>query len=372
MSLVVRRPGTAAMIGYAARAAYDNRASLGNMARGAYNRLVKSARSSRQNSRRPNLRKRSVPLRGYTGNGVTAQHDVSNVYRKKNMPYRKKKGWKRFIKKVHAVAEKDLGSRTVVFNDTISTTNSVSGEHICMTMALYSQKSSKSMLNDLNQISALENYEANPTTAAGITVEKSTKIIFQSGIMDLTVRNASYQTDSTSVGAKMEVDVYEIYMRKDALDGTTSYNDLSNMLNVGNTDTKNIGGAGTGLTIQNRGVTPFECNAALSRFGIKILTKKKYFLESGGTFTYQCRDPRRRSCDIRDIAQRFGFNRPKWTKIFYIIGKIVPGLTVGAGAGQFTEQLHVGVTRKYLYKVEGANDDRDRLITATGAPGNPT
>jgi len=372
MSLIVRRPGTAAMVGYAARAAYDNRASLGNMARSAYNRLVKAASSRRPNSRRPSLRKRTAPVRGYTGNGVTAQHDVSNVYRKKNMPYRKKKGWKRFVKKVHAVAEKDLGSRTVVFNDLITTTNTTSGNHICMTFALYPQQSTKTWLNDLVQISGLENVGANPITAAGITVERTTKILFHSAVLDLTIRNASYQTDSTSVGAKMEVDVYELYLRKDALDNVTSYNDLSNLLNVGNTDTNNIGGAGSGITIQNRGVTPFECNASLGRFGIKVVSKKKYFLESGGTFTYQCRDPKRRVSDLRDLAQRQGFNRPRWTKIFYVIGKIVPGLTVGAGAGQFTENLVVGVTRKYLYKVEGANDDRDRLLTSTGAPGNPT
>jgi len=38
---------------------------------------------------------------------------------------------------------------------------------------------------------------------------------------------------------------------------------------------------------------------------------------------------------------------------------LVPGLTQGAAIGNYVAQIHVGATRKYFYKLEGANEDRD-------------
>jgi len=367
MSVVpYRRSARVAAGGALARYAWDNRRSIQTYGQ----RAMSYARNAMRSSSRRSFRR--TPARsGYSGQGVTAQHDVSNVYRKKNMPRGKKRRWRRFVQKIHAAAEKDLGTRTVLLNDAASITNTTANKQICLTVALYGQRSTTSHLNDMYQISALENFEANPTTAGGITTEKSTKIMFQSGVLDITVRNTTFQSDNNSISAKMEIDVYELFIKKDALSSLTAYNNLSSLLSLGYTDTKNIGGIGTGITSDDRGVTPFECPFALSRFGIKILSKKKYFLEGGGTFTYQVRDPRRRVCDTQDLISRQGFNRRGWTRIIYIVGKIVPGYTVGAAAGQYTESLNLGITRKYFYKIQGANDDRDRYVSASNVVTNP-
>lgn len=362
-----RRPSAVAT---AAGIAYRNRDTIIPYLRSG----IKRARNAMSGQSFRNKMRRSMrrPMGSYSGQGVTQQYDVSRIYRKRFMPKYRKRRWRKFVRRVHAVAEKDLGSRTIVFNDQLTQSSTTAGEQGVLTLALYSQNSTRLWLSDLNQIAGIENFEANPTTADGITVEKSTKYLFQSGVLDCTFRNSSFKSTDTGVGVKMEVDIYEILLRKDALTGTVGQPTLSDLINNASTDTKVIGGAtGTTCDIVKRGVTPWDITYALSRYGIKIMNKKKYFVEAGGTFTYQTRDPRRYSLDQNDMNDRQGFNRPKMTKILYVVYKLVPGFNLGVGANDYTLQLTVGVTRKYFYKIEGANDDRDRYVTNSITISNP-
>lgn len=325
-------------------------------------RRLNSGRSYTQTSRRRN--------RGTSGQGVTLQHDARMIYRKKSMPRRRRKAWKRFKNKVNAVAEKDLGSRTVVFNKTVTFSQTTSGYNSVGSLNLYGQRSTiDSIYNDLNNISGLENFAANPTSAAGETIQASTKFLFQSAIMDLTIKNGSGINDGTGYipdyRGKMEIDVYEMYVKKDATDGINTWGYLEDLLKENFNSTQKIGGAGTALEYNQRGVTPWDCNYSLSRFGIKIVSKKKYFVSNQETITYQVRDPKRRVCMQKDMNTENGFNRPGWTKVIFLIGKLVPGLSLGVGAGQWQESMVVGVTRKYLYKIEGMNEDRMRYLPNT-------
>lgn len=306
--------------------------------------------------------------------GVTQQHDMRRVYTKKRMPNYKKKPWKRFVKKVHAVAEKDLGSRTVLFSDSITIGNNTPGSHCCLTLGLYGLQSSQSWLNDLAQISALENV-GNPTATAGDTTYNTTKYLFQSGVLDITIRNSTWLTEQTSTtfnsAATMELDVYEIVASKDFIQSGGNFGSLSTALNEGFSITSDIGGASTGISIQSRGATPFECSAGLGRFGIKVMKKTKYFVPGGGTITHQIRDPKRHVMMQRDMSIEQGANKPYLTKFVYLIGKVIPGFTLGTSTGTYQERIEVGCTRKYLYKIEGINEDRDRYITSTTTAINP-
>lgn len=311
---------------------------------------------------------------GGTLGGTNA--DYRFVYRKKRMPARKKKRWVSFVRKVNAAAEKELGSRTVLFNDSITVTDANSGRQGCLTLALYSKyNTTRGWLNDLNTIQSLENV-GNSTAAAGETVDPTTKFLFQSGIMDLTIRNIStYQTgDSTTrdldARAAIELDVYELNVRKNNASAAAVYTSISEMLN--GFDTKEIGGAGTGISIQDRGASPWEMTPGLSNFGIKILSKTKYFIPNGQTITHQVRDPSRHVFTKSQLESFDDWADKKVTKILFIIWKLVPGLTVGSTAGTFQHGLVVGSTRKYLYKIEGMNDSRERLFSTAYTPGNPT
>jgi len=96
-----------------------------------------------------------------SGGGVTTQHDKRFVYAKKRQPRFKRKRWGRFVKKVHAVAEKDYGTRTVVMNKTYSMSNTTALSNLTGSVYLYSQKGSTGEVGgDLNIIGALENVSA--------------------------------------------------------------------------------------------------------------------------------------------------------------------------------------------------------------------
>lgn len=301
-----------------------------------------------------------------SGLGITTQHDERRIYRKRSMPRRVRVRWKRFKNKVLAVSEKDLGTRTVVFNRTDNITNQTSGNQtVGGGYALYPIQSTAGQLNDINNIAGLE--AGTWTAASGSVVDVTSKFIFKSAILDMTFRNAStFTADGSNFvadsRAKLETDIYELLIGSPTDDSSGTYNDLNAIWTAGAGDTSNIGGAGTGITMALRGVTPWDLPAALSRFKIKILKKTKFMTPNGDTFTYQMRDPKRRVANKESFTTAQGPNRKGWTRWILIISKLVPGLAIGNTANTFQESLYVGATRKYFYKIEGVSEDRDRYL----------
>lgn len=135
-----------------------------------------------------------------SGQGVTDQFDRKLIYKKKRMPKRKKSKWVSFKKKVNAVAEKELGTRTIVFNKLFIRENTVVNQQALFACGLYTQESTgagNEYLGDLSYIQAFEN-AGDPTAAAGETTDLTTKYIFQSGILDMTIRNTSHDAEDAS------------------------------------------------------------------------------------------------------------------------------------------------------------------------------
>jgi len=334
-------------------------------------RAALNARVSRGRTRTIS-RNRYIQRNGILG-GTNA--DVRNVYRKKRMPAKKRKRWARFIKKVNAVDERELGTRTVLFNDTIVTRHTNPVHQGCLTLGLYSFKNAtRGWLDDLNQIGQLEN-EGDPTAATGGTIDRNSKIMFHSAVMDLTIRNTSelqtaagiYSLDAV---AAIELDVYDIILGGNTQDNTATYTSLSELLN--GYDDKEIGGTGTGISIEDRGATPFELPSNIGRFKLKVLQKTKYFIPNGQTITLQERNPKRKVCRYGELETNDGFNKKGWTRFKYIIYKAVPGVSVGSAVGTYRMSITCGLTRKYMYKVEGFNEPRERLLGTSYNPGNPT
>jgi len=324
---------------------------------------------SRINRRRvPNQRVRMKYRGGRSGSGVTTQHDTTRQYRRRSMPRQKRRRWKRFKNKVLAVSEKDLGSRTIVFNKYISNVNSTDGTQSFQHIALYSGQSSTNHLDDIQNISELE-HGSDPTAAEGGTVADTTKFIFKSGVLDLTFKNSSTlrtnDADVVDSSARMEVDVYEMVSSRSWDDATGIYNTIGDAFSKGNTMALRIGGTGTNVDLSLRGVTPFDLPSALSYFRLKILKKTKYFLANEATFTYQIRDPKRHVWTQEFMQRLEGPNIKGVSRHLLIVSKLIPGLTLGTTNGTFKEQFDIGVTRKFLYKIEGFNDDRDRYIAQT-------
>jgi len=270
-----------------------------------------------------------------SGGGITTQHDRSNVYRKRRMPRRKKKSWRRFVKKTRAVIDKDLGSFTVVKNDAVSITNTVNTtDQGYKSFALYPLKDgTNAHLNDVAEIA----------TELSANVD-STKWRFASGIFDLTLQNVSLDASSGGAGFSIEVDIYEMSSR----DSWESYGNTPKTLEAiiadGWTNTVTLN---TSLTLARRGVTPFDATQALSAYKLKIWKKTKYFLSYGNTITYQIRDPKLHFIDQQRMEDGNSDNWPGVTRWLLVIAKPTPGVTLGTG-GQLS--IAAGVTRKYLIK----------------------
>ena len=308
-------------------------------------------------------RTRTANKKRYTsGQGVTEQYDKRTIYRKRYMPKGKKIRWRRFKRKIYAISEKTLGSRTYVVNTQSELLQQTFGLQLVFDLSLYGFKSTKNRHNDMNELVTKESTTA-PSLQTPVQIDDTTKFMFQSGILDLTVRNTSYNVEGASqVPIQIEMDVYEIMIGKDTDNTGNDLNDIEDVITKATNDTKQIGG-GTGidteLNIKQRGVTPWDIPVALSRYRLKILKKTKYFLGSNQTMTYQYRDPKRRVVTKQRVTERSGYSRPGWTKTILILAKPVPGYDLGTGDGKATVRLNVGTTRKYLYKIEGANQSRD-------------
>jgi len=308
-------------------------------------------------------RRLSSRKRVSSGQGVTEQHDTRRVYRRRRMPRRKRRRWVRFSNKVAAVSEKRLGTRIVVFNKQTQHTNAVANEQGNISYSLYSARGTGSTFHDdLRHIVNNEN-TGDQTAAAGNTIYQSSKFIFKSGVLDLTVRNTSYLGNDTSVlSGTLEVDAYEIITRQTASNSGNNFSSLEAIFADASGDVGTIGGAGTTLTIIRRGSTPFEIPYASSRYGVRVLKKTKYFLPPNGLFTYQIRDPKRHVWTKEKLNEYQGASIPYVTKWVFFIFKASPGTTLGTAAGQLTEALTVGATRKYTYKVTGVNEMRDEYF----------
>ena len=351
--------------------------------------LVRRGNDMARSRRRKTPRRFKRSVRRFTGGrGITKEHDRTSIYRKKKMPRFKKRRWKRFSKKVLAVSEKDMGTQTVVFNTQLETGDFLNVQPLVTgsaTLALYSMNGDSDYLQDL-AVMMVDLHKGAPTVASGTTKYQSTKVIFKSGVLDLTLTNTSYDriggTNNVNSAYNLEVDVHTITIKKSTSDLQTftladastlvaekGLSTIDDMVLLAENNTKKVGGDDnkifdTTLEKFRRGGTLWDTPQALSLFGIKIWNKRKYFLQGGQTMTYQMRDPKRRVM-IPEFNMT-GSNKPGWTKYLYITYKLVPGIgNVGStNDSDIRTRIAVGITRKYSYKVEGVNDVRDNYNPA--------
>lgn len=276
--------------------------------------------------------------------GVTTQYDRRTIYRKKYMPRGKKRAWKKFTRKVDAVAKSGLGTKTVVINRQITT--SVTSDQTLAYCHLYPYNGSAAPANNevpCNDLQGIMNRD---------DIGSDGRVYFKSAVMDITFNG--YPPD-TAGDSPMEVDVYHlVYSRKNY---PGSFNSL--LTNCENT-TQIMTGYTDGLTMGDRGVTPFDL-PQLARSGVKILKKTKFFLSRGSaTFTYQIRDPKNRylsGIGFTLESANSEFAKGGWTQTLMFVIKAIPGYTPIAGDG-----IQIGVTKKYSYVANSSNAMEDGYL----------
>jgi len=272
--------------------------------------------------------KKTSKKKGSSGRSVTQHHDMSGVYRRRRMPRRKRMQWKKFVQKVRAVTEKDLGSISVVRSGGGFGTSLASGQGTGGAMLYGLDGSSFVGADDLRAI--VQGYNSG-------VVPTNSRFRFCSAVMDLTFSCIADATDPDS--HTMELDLYHMVYR-----GYTRFANPEDVFTDAAADTPTFGTAG-GLDIKQLGCTPFQFPAALST--LKILKKKKYFLSNGHSATYQIRDPKNRIFDTDTIDNHAGTDaRPGWTQVVYFIYKHVP-----VAAGNIPAiGLSISCTRAYRMK----------------------
>lgn len=313
-----------------------NYAAMAGRAVQAY-QLYKKARSYTKTYQK----KRQAPSAG-----ITQQHDSRMVYRRKKMPYRKKRQWVKFSRKVNAVITKNIGANVNIFNSSIS---SISGTtafpqgyqfHV-----LYGKRGSVgSSITDSGVDDIFQ------TARRGLVVNDAAKYQFTSAVLDYTGTNISTVT--------MEVDIYHVVFWKEA-----GYLSPEAALIAAQNATPTNSATPAPMTLQQRGVTPFDIPVFIRSIGLKILKKIKYFVAPGNAITYQIRDSRNRMIAGTEISDNNpDFVQPGWTQGILIIHRPIPGYPVIADPGYV---LSSGVTRKYSMKILQDNANVDGYTAGT-------
>lgn len=267
---------------------------------------------------------------------TTAQFDAKRQYRKTKMPYRKRRQWKKFVRKVQAVSMKLVGTRTVVKNDTISSATIAGVGQNYLFMHLYGVNGTSPGGWECGEDDITNIKSSDPD------IKGNGRVLFGSAVMDITLRNISTE-------APIEVDLYEI-----GYGDETKQTSLFAMQAAAIANTPPVGGL-VGLDLQTRGVTLFDLPELIKYGKIKIYKKTKLFLPVGNTATYQVRDPKNISFSSNEWNDTTGYVKPRITRTLVAIYKPV----VGAGV---VSNLAAGVTRKYMYKIYEDQEDQDGLL----------
>lgn len=255
------------------------------------------------------------------------------------MPWRKKRSWKRFIRKVNAVTHKSLGTVSVVFNDTIleNLTQSFQGWTSCCLYGLRGKNGSPvvNTPNGYSDMFRIMNSDASiPTTG---------KIMLKSAVLDTTYTNTGTQP--------VELDLYEVWYQKDR----HAYYDFDSAQSDAEAATPELPGALT-LNMNSKGATLFDFPQTISNLGMKIMKKTKYFLSPAQSCTYQIRDARNHVLEKMPLIDDSYPNSFAWRKVskgIIAIAKLTPSISETTGA------ITAGYTRKYSYTVLEQNGDAE-------------
>lgn len=281
----------------------------------------------------------------------TVQHDVQRQYRRRRMPYYKRKVWRKFVKRVHAVANIDVGLRTVVFNDVLDNHSPTINTQQFKTISLYGKGGSESDRfcgnKDLFEINAND-----------VDILPTSKVQFRSAVCDITMNNVLFEDPEVPGGASpyinytLEVDVYMIRFPRDHED---VYANIAELYNIAYSETEKINAGGTQLLLSQRGVTPFDLGRASALGGMQVYEKRRYLISLGQSVTFQVRDPRNHWINGKDMTMEDQDWAKQYLTTTYLIIYRPTDRSNNGSSGQLTSGLTVNCSRHYTYKVESPN-----------------
>jgi len=300
----------------------------------------------------PQSQGRYVKKRRQTNNITTKQYDVTTQYSKKRMPYKKRKSWAKFSRRVTAVGLKNASLKTVIFNDKIVSTSNPNYQQV-FAFPLYGVNGTNVTNSTLGYNDLFKIFQNEPavTKLSPSNAPANGCLNFGSAVLDVTLRNLS-EIDA-------EVDVYYGYHWKDtSLKNPANGNDTRNLiedLNVGGQN-QPIAVGNTTLNLGERGCTPFDISYGIAASGFKVLKKQKLLMEPGKSVFIQHRDPGNRRVDWINI-NKGGYAKKRLTYEVLVIHK--PAVTNNDSA---VSVIAAGVTRKYGYTIMDWNQDENAKL----------
>lgn len=299
------------------------RANLAALARGVANSAAGAYGLYRQtHARWKTFQSSRTKPRAPRANWTTQQHDARTVYRKRPMPRAKKRVWKKFTRKVNAVIDAGLGTRSVVLNDSGFATGGPTQQTFTL-LHLYGigtvvPTNYEVGVDDMNQVkgtiaAAVGNYE---------------KVRFENAVLDVTFTNSGESA--------LEVDVYEYQVKR----RTSAANSMTTALVNAQADTGTLPGT-VPISITDRGVTPFDIPMLAANEGVVIVSKRKYYTTPGNAFNYQLRDPKNHYMLSGDMGVG-EWSKAGLTRGIFVLFKNIPGATGDA-------EITWGATRSYKY-----------------------
>lgn len=282
----------------------------------------------------------------------STQYDVTTQYKRKRMPGRKKRRWVKFSKRVRYVMDKQLGTQTVVRNDTgtssayyasVNTTTWVGPQVYACCALLGAGGSTSGSGNTYGQDDLAQIFTKESETTMG-------KIRVKSAVLDVTI-SARYLDANT---CPLEVDVYHIRCRGYGKKTDSASQDMTTVMK----DTYGLPGTNpagsTRTTGLGRGQTLFDVPGLLSQLQWTVVRKTKMFLPSGGQATYQIRDAKDHIISGAPFKGNTSANTWQYkgvTQFLVFVAKPIVGYPMSDGNALFS----LGVTRKYTYAVLESN-----------------
>src|SRR6476469_9097612 len=309
---------------------------------------------------------KTVVVKSRDHGGITTQHDSRVLYRNKKMPYRKKKAWKKFTRKVKAVEISDRAKQTLVINSRVSGSTSF-GTGLYQNWSechLYPAISSSSGCRDISIIlEDIMTYKQDikggtiGSADVGQQVPEDTSTNFRSTRKEILFSSASLDVTYTNTGTTgMELDLYTIVYPRQAAgtdnDFLSAVQQNTNIVDPIRVVSGTTIVAATPVTIYQRGVTLFDVAYGMANTGAKIIKKEKFFISGGNSITKNLRDPANHK-----------FRMPTDTNVYHLKGMTRTLVCCFKPVNALQDAtLEQKATRTYKYTYEGGAVPYNRYV----------
>lgn len=313
-------------------------------------RATKSYTKNKKRRLNGTFNKKSIALEG-----TTRQKDDRLLYVKRRMPKGKRRVWKKFVKKVHAVEITDRGLQTIKYNQNgVISSNVPALGQVYKAVHLYGAGATAGEpgSRDLNQLGLdVQVQGANwikrvggdinmtiPTTANKIEIR------MQSATLDTYIKNTGSIT--------LLFEVYHLWYVKN--NSAPSFGDASGWVES-KEDIKQEWDGTTLTPLTQVGLTGFNTtlfdeSQFISKLGCTIKSMREIYLEPGQVHHMQIRDSKNHNINLFNYVLQEGVNYqgyvdPKLTESYVIVAKNIDNSI----EGQFT----TNACRTYRYTIEG-------------------